>query len=386
MNRTATLALIVLSASLLALFVASARTPLGPTSSDYAALVNQAEDSLRSLARGGVGALARPDARSGLEQLTKRPLAPLLSAWSALSLGRVGLVSGSTSVRMPWLILAGLMPVSVFVLLRPRWPASAAFGAAFWLVMSPGFVVNALSVRPSVLAVWSGWLVLVAYACVARERAGRVRCMLLIACAVLAWLAFGLSFGALWVAPLLLLHAWSIGGSVSLRALRRGNVPVPAAALLVIAALPVAVIAFDPLLWHADVPAMIRRVFDEEDPVHGSAPPLTPFVLPCLLALAGLAELSRGALARRFATGEFCPRRDPSALGLLLALGLGLAAFCSGLSPRLSSEFATELLRPILACLVAIGAASLASFAFARHARFVAFAEAGFLLLTLLVR
>jgi hypothetical protein len=203
------LALALLGVSLVTLTVLSGRIPLGPLSSDYAALVNQAEDSIHGFAQNGPHILVQPEGRAALEELTKRPLAPLLSAWSALSVGRVGLLDGSSSVRLPWLILAGAMPVSVFLFLRQRASTVTAFGAGFWLFLSPGFVSSALAVRPNALAVWSGWLVLVASVCTGQARTPRARCALSLLCAALACLAFGLSFRALWIVPLLLIHAWS---------------------------------------------------------------------------------------------------------------------------------------------------------------------------------
>ncbi|HWZ87983.1 MAG TPA: hypothetical protein VNW92_04015 [Polyangiaceae bacterium] len=377
------LALVLLGVSLVALIVLSSRTPLGPLSSDYAALVNQAEDSIHGFAQIGTRVFEQPKGRAALEQLTKRPLAPMLSAWSALSIGRVGLLDGSSSVRLPWLILAAAMPLSLFLLLRQRAGTVTAFGAGFWLFSSPGFVSSALAVRPSALAVWSGWLVLVVSVCTVQVRTVRARSALLILCGALACLAFGLSFRALWVVPLLLIHAWSARPRGTLLAARHGHLPVPTTALLVIGVLPVAVVVFDPLLWHAEVPALIRRVFDEEDPVRSVVATIRPFVLPGLLALVGLSVLARDALARRFATGEFRPRRDPRSVGLLLTLaGLWATLSCS-LGAATGQEFGAELLRPVLACWVAIGAASLASRWFARHARLV---EVGLLLLTLLAR
>jgi hypothetical protein len=327
--------------------------------------------------------LGEGEARSALEQLTNRPLAPLLSAWSALSLGRIGLLDGSSSVRLPWLILAGLAPVSVFFALRARAGERLAFAAGAWLLFSPGFVASALSVRPTALAVWSGWLVLVAYTCAHRQRIPRVRCALFAACAVLASAAFGLSFSALWVVLVLVAHGLSARPLAALRASERGYLPIPTATLCVLTALPIAVFTFDPVLWHAEVPALIRRVFDEADPSESIAQRVAPLVMPCLLGLVGLAVLAETALARRFATGEFRPARDPSALGLLLALTLFLALVCLLLGAAPGAEFGVELLRPILACLVALGAAELGARLFSRHARW---AELAFLLFSLLVR
>jgi hypothetical protein len=372
----------VFGISLVVLFVASARAPLGAASSDYAALVNQAEDVVHALAQGGPSALAQHEVRSQFEQLTTRPLAPLLSAWSALSLGRIGVLDGSSSVRLPWLILAGCATAAVFFLLRDRWGMRTAAGAALWLLLSPGFVTSALSVQPTALGVWSGWLVLVAYAWVARERATPVRAVLSLACGALAFVAFGLSFCALWVVPVMLALAWVSQGRVALLDSERGHVPVPVAALLAVVVLPLAILGFDPALWHTEAPAIIRRVFSGEEPTLASAPRLAPLALPALLGLCGLGALTWHGLGRRFATGEFRPPRDRSALGALLTLSLGSVAAAWGFGV-LGPAFAVELSRPILACLVAIGAASLAGNVGARHARL---AEPALLLLALLVR
>ncbi|HTA91709.1 MAG TPA: hypothetical protein VK745_19130 [Polyangiaceae bacterium] len=383
MKLVSKLSIVLLSLSFVTLLGTSVRSPLGPGSSDYAALVNQAEDSVRMVAGGGVHALGLPEARSQIEQLGKRPLVPLLSAWSALSVGRLGLLDGSSSIRLPWLILAGLLPLSVFFVLVERFGATTATGAACWLLFSPGFVTGALLAKSSALAVWSGWLVLAAYAVWRRERARRERRERLILCGVLALVCFGLSLGAVWVVPVLLLHALSSDGAQALRSAERGQLPVSTAALLVVAVLPLAVIVWDPLLWHADMPTLIRRVFEEEDAVRSVLPRLAPFVVPGLLAVCGLSALALRGLARRFATGEFRPRRDHAATGLLVALGLLGGGLCWTLGVSSGSEFALELIRPFLACLVALGAAALASRFAARRARW---AELALVALALLVR
>jgi hypothetical protein len=383
MTAATKLALALLGVSLVTLLVVSARTPLGPANSDYAALVNQAEDLVRTVARDGLGAFGRSEVRNHVEQLTKRPLTPLLSAWSALSLGRVGLLAASSSVRLPWLILAGLMPLSVFLVLRDRYGVRAALGAACWLLLSPGFIDSALAVRLDALGVWSGWLPLAAYAWSERERTLHARRELLAACGVLGLIAFGLSLEALWVLPLILVHALSVRGAQNLRASERGQVLIPATALLLIAVLPVAMVACDPMLWHADAPTIIRRVFDEEDPASSVTSRFAPFFVPALLSLCGLVALALHGLARRFATGQYRPARDRSGIGLLLGLGLLCAALCAWFGASSGRQFAVELLRPFLACLVGIGAATLSSRFATRHAQF---AEAGLLVLALLVR
>jgi hypothetical protein len=383
MRVVAKLALALLGASLVTLFVASARTPLGAAHSDYAALVNQAEDLVRTIAHDGFGALGQTEVKSQVEQLTKRPLTPLLSAWSALSLGRVGLLDSPSSVRLPWVILAGLMPLSVFLVLYDRCGTRTALGAGCWLLLSPGFVDSALAVRPDALGVWSGWSLLTVYAWSERERTLHARRALLVACGALGLLAFGLSLDVLWVLPLILVHALSVRGAQELRAAERGQVLIPATALLLIAVLPVAIVACDPLLWHADAPTIIRRVFDEEDPVSSVTSRLAPLFVPGLLSLCGLVALVLHGLARRFATGQYRPARDRSGIGVLLGLGLLCAALCAWFGASSGREFAVELLRPFLACLVGIGAAALSSRFAARRAHL---AEAGLLVLALLVR
>jgi hypothetical protein len=376
----------VLLVSFTVLFVASSREPLGPTNSDYAALVNQAEDAVRSVADRGLGALRQPESLALLEALTKRPLAPLLSAWAALSVGRLGLLDGSSCVRLPWLVLAGFTPASVYWLLLRRGSVATALGGACWLLGSPGFLASALAVRPSALAVWSGWLVLVAAVCAARERRSREQLALLAVCALGAWLAFGLSYAVFWSLPVLLVHGWGARGSAALRGLRRGRLLVSTAALVVIAAAVVAVVCFDPLLWQPEVPALIRRLLEEEVPAPASVPRFGPFWLPALLGVVGLFVLARAALARRFATGEHRPKRDPSALGLLLVLVLFLAALSGLFGPNAGQEFSVQLLRLPLAILVTLGAAELAARAFTRDARARLLAQGALLALTLIVR
>ena len=386
MNRRAACGLLVLIVSFLVLFGASAREPLGPANSDYAALVNQAEDAVRSVAQRGLGALRQPESLGLLAPRTKRPLAPLLSAWAALSVGRLGLLDGSSSVRLPWLILASLTPASLYWLMLRRWSVATALGGACWLLGSPGFLASALAVSPSVLAVWSGWLVLALGVGAQGERRRRERLALLAACALTAWLAFGLNYAALWALPVLLVHGWGARGSAAVHAVQRGTLPVSTAALFVILAVPVAVVCFDPVLWQLDVPALIRRLLEEEPPVGAVAPRFGPFGLPALIGLVGLFALARTALARRFATGEHRPTRDPSALGLLLGLVLFVAALSGLFGGSAGQEFSSQLLRMPLAVLVTLGAAELAARAFGRAARARGLAQAALLALALIVR
>ncbi len=379
MSRDGRVALALCAGSLLVLLVLSARSPLGPASSDYAALVNQAEQAVRGVARDGLGFFASAEGSHAVEQLTKRPLAPLLSAWVALSFGRVGLLDGSTCVRLPWLLLAALAAAGTFLMLRRRLPRSSAALGAIWLLASPGFAASALSVAPGALAAWAGWLVLGAAGSAASARTERERCAWSCASGGIALLGFGLSFATVWVVPLLLAHGWLARGRASLTASEHGALPVPPSALCVAIALPLGVVLFDPLLWHSPVPAVIRRVFEETDARSALGTGLGALALSLLLALSGAVALAHAALARRFATGEFRPKRDPSALGLELLLASVLCA----LAVPLDGDFAAQLLRPILACLVGFGAASVARRWFVRHA---ALAEAALLLASLLVR
>jgi hypothetical protein len=377
------LACALLLLSCIVLFLASARQPLGASSSDYAALVNQAEDTVRVAAARGVRALGQPEARSAIERLGNRPLAPLLSAWSALSFGRLGLLDSSSSVRLPWLILAALLPLSLFLLLRARFRSRTAAIASLWLLLSPGFIDGVLSVRASMLAISAGWLVVAGCACAARQRSSRARCWLLIASASCAWIGCGLSFAVTWVIPVLLFYTWLANRERSQQLLARGYLPLPIAPFAVLVALPVAVYSFDPLLWHSAAPALIRRVFEEDDGVSAGAAGLAWLVLPMLVGCVGTLALARAALARRFATGEFRPPRDPSALGGLLASGLICCAVYGLAGTASSREFCLALSRPLLACLVAIGAAFVAERLSARYAHFV---EPVLVVLTLLVR
>jgi len=293
------------------------------------------------------------------------------------------LLDGSSSIRLPWLMLAALLPLSVFLLLVERFGAKTAAYAACWLLFSPGFVTGALTAKSSALAVWSGWLVFAAYAAWRRERVGRARRDRLLLCGALALACFGISLGAAWVVPVLLLHSLISGDAQALRSAERGQLPVSTAALLVVALLPVAIVVWDPLLWHADVPTLIRRVFEEEDAVRVEVPRLAPFVVPGLLAVCGLGALALSGLARRFATGEFRPQRDRGTTGLLLVLGLLGGALCWTLGASSGREFASELLRPCLGWLVGLGAGALASRFAARRARL---AELALVVLALLVR
>lgn len=386
MSQRAIWGLLVLVASWLALFVASAREPLGPANSDYAALVNQAEDAVRSVAERGLGALRPTESRASLEPLTKRPLAPILSAWAALSVGRLGLLDGSSSVRLPWLVLAGLTPAAVYWLMLRRWSVATALGGALWLLCSPGFLASALAVRPSALAVWSGWLVLVTCVWAQGERRRRERGALLALCALGSWLALGLSYAALWILPVLLLHDWGARFAATLRVARRGRLAVSTATLIVLAAVPVAIFCFDPALWQPEVPALIRRLLDAEAPVRDIVPGFAPFALPTLLGVVGLFGLARAALARRFATGEHRPERDPSALGLLVALVLFIALLAGPFGASANPEFSAQLVRLPLAVLATIGAADLAARIIRRDARGRLLVHAGLLALALIVR
>ncbi len=379
MSRDSKLALALFFGSLIVLLVLSARSPLGPANSDYAALVNQAENVVRGVAREGFSFLTSAEGDRAIEDLSKRPLAPLLSAWSALSLGRVGLLDGSSSVRLPWLVLAALGPVGIFLRLRRLVSVRCAVLGGAWLLAAPGFIDSALTVNPASLSAWAGWLVLAAVASAAQARRAHERCAWVCASGGIAWFGFGLSFAMLWVVPLLIVHGWLERGHPTLRASEHGKLPVSAATLAVVLALPLAVLAFDPLLWRSQAPAMIRRLFEEQDAPRVLTASFGALVLPSVLALSGAVALAHAALARRFATGEFRPPRNQGALGLGLMLAVGASVALA----LFQGQLAEQLLRPLLACLVAIGAAAIARRWFSRHALV---AESALLVLSLLVR
>lgn len=379
MSRDGKLALAIFAGSLFALLVLSAHSPLGPANSDYAALVNQAENAVRGVASDGFAFFASASGKHAIEQLSKRPLVPLLSAWSALSLGRIGVLDGSTSVRLPWLVLAAIAPACIFLQLRARLATRSAIAGAAWLVASPGFVASALAVSPAALPAWSGWAVLTAASRAANARRVGARCAWVCAAGGFALVACGLSFAVLWLVPLVVAHTWLARGGATLQASERGSLPISAAAAAVLCALPLGVLLFDPLLWHVTVPSMIFRLFEEEDAVNAGAVSFGSLVLPAVLALAGAVALAHAALARLFATGEFRPRRDCSQLGLTLLLAGLTCALLSSADLPLSNQ----LLRPILACLVGLGAVAIARRWFSRYA--IA-AELALLASSLLVR
>jgi len=379
-TRDAKLALALFVGSLLALLALSARTPLGPASSDYAALVNQAEDVVRTIARNGVASLGNATEKSPLEALGKRPLAPLLSAWAALSIARVGLLDGSTSVRLPWLVLAALMPPCIYWQLRERVGMRAALLGGLWLLASPGFASSALAVAPAALGAWAGWLVVGATARTASVRLPHERCFWWCITSGVATLGFGLCFAVVWALPLVALQGWLARGKATLLAGERGKLPVPTALVLAASCLPVGVIVFDPLLWHSSLPTMIRRVFEEKDPtLMVGAANSASLLRAALLAPIGGFALARTALARRFATGAFRPARDRSELASTVLLAGILCAFLASVYEPLSQALA----RPICACLVASGAAFVAERWAARHA---AVAEAALVLVSVLLR
>lgn len=348
--------------------------------------VESASALVKRVASKGLSELWLPEHRATLDS----GLLVVAGAWSKLSLGRVGVVDPLTAMRLPWILIGALAPLSLYLMLAPSRGKLVALAAALSCLSLPRFGHAVVVGSEAALVSALGCFVLAAHVRAlgpARggEPGGRATLGWAFAGALALGLGASLSLGVLWVAALVALHfVWA--RRAGLRGwLRRGRFPLPALLFVALPIAPLVVIALRPGLWKAS-PAVIARFFlapletsivradfagrvVDGLPVPGAfAPVWLVHTLPLtfvLLGLAGVLALGHETLARRFASGSLRPPADRHAVGALALLGLCFGLFGPALTPDVLTTFPprVELMLPFVAIVAAIGLGRLASLA-----------------------
>jgi 4-amino-4-deoxy-L-arabinose transferase-like glycosyltransferase len=375
----------------------------GPAFDELARLraENAMQAVVRHIASSGVAALAAPSSQAAYAAFHGRgTLLVLLSAWSRLSIGRVGLLDSLSAARLPWLMLSALSALLVYVLALPSLGRRTALLAGLLLALTPRWV-HAAAVSSSGVAATACWLFVMAsyIRSLGPARAGLNQKTNTLGWGLLAAAAtgFGLavSSATLWALAIVVLHFWLARHRSTRRLLKRGRVPVPPFVLFAIFIAPVACVLFNPALWRIRIVSIARwllaplapsvaatqyagQLVDGPPVPGGYAARWLVETLPAVLlacALVGLGVLAHRALARRFATGSLRPPRDRHALGTLIGLCLAFTVLGPFVRPAVLTTFPprVELALPFVALSAAIGLERAARAA--AGARFAAWAE-----------
>ena len=367
----------------------SART--GPAFDELSRVeaVEHACDVVRAVAQHGFGELGRSGAfapRSSTE--ARSSIAVLLGAWSELSAGRVGLLDPLTSARLPWLLFAALGPALLYALVSPSRGPLAGAVAGLLLLSMPGFG-HAAAVTSEAVTRSTAWVLVLALSQRAMLSRGRAVLAWSAAAAVALGAGSALTFGALWALPLAVLHFWLCRRHQFFRLLRCGRVALPAFVPLALVVVPAVVFALTPALWTMNVVSLVRwalaplapsvepalfagRLVTELPVPLGFASTWLVFTLPAATlacVLVGLGVLGHRALARRFARGRLRPRRDRTALGGLVALGLAMTLIGPACVPAPLAVFPPDAAAalPFAAIAAALGVDRVARVAYERR-------------------
>lgn len=349
------------------------------------AAIDAAVELVKGVSGRGPSELLRPDQRASLES----GVLVIGGAWSKASLGRIGVLDPLTAMRLPWLLLGALVPLSLYLIVRPsRGRAGGLMAAALCGVM-PRFSHAVVVLDEGAVVASMACVVIAAHVRAmgpARSGAPGARWSLAWAAVGAVALGFGasLSLGVLWVVPLIVAHFVWARRRIARRWVARGRVPIPALLILALPIAPLILLALSPALWKAS-PALVARVF---------LAPLEPTVVPSeiagrvvtglpvpghlgwawlvhtvplavLLALfVGLSAIFHEHLARRFASGSLRPARDRHALGALALIGIAGWLLGVALMPDVLTTFPPRVvtLLPLVAIASALGLMKLASF------------------------
>lgn len=362
-----------------------------------------ADGLVRHVASSGVSALASTSAQAVFATFHGRgTFLVLLSAWSKLSIGRVGLLDPLTAARLPWLVLAALSAVLVYVLALPSLGRRTALLAGVLLALTPRWLHQA-AVQSSGVAAAACWLLVIApyVRSLGPARAGLHEKTNAIGWGLFAAVAVGFGLGiasaTLWAVVIVVLHFWLARHRATRRLLKHGRVPVPPFVLFATFIAPLACMLFNPALWRIRLVSIARWLLAPLAPTVAAthyagqlvdAPPVPGgytlrwlvVTLPAVLlacALVGLGVLAHRALARRFASGSLRPPRDRHALGTLIALGLVWTVLGPFVCPAILTTFPplVEICLPFVALAAAVGLSRAARAA--AGARFAQWAEIG---------
>jgi hypothetical protein len=359
---------LVFAVALSMLIVVSQRT--GPSFAEVArqSYIEQAELVVLAVAEQGPGALSSSSARKTYQGFGETPGLPLLlSGWSKLSVGRVGLLDPLTAIRLPWLALCALVPVLLFAMGRASGAPFTGVLAAALISIVPSFL-HASVVGAEGAVVAAGWL-LVAYPYVRSllARSARARCFWSLSGAAALGLGMAFSPMTVYILPILLVHAALREPRATLAALRSGRgafIPVPLLFLALLLATPLVLFLSSPALWVASSPTDIVRVAlaplgAEVTPGFYRGELVTKPSVPLGFGLTWASRavpLAYGALAL-FALLGSRALRDKAHMLLLAGLALVATILVPGLLPRVLTRFPplVEVALPWLALAAAAG-------------------------------
>jgi hypothetical protein len=362
-RRVLVAGLLVLFGGAVLAFVGSRAT--GPTFDELGriAICARANVFARAFSDVGLSATVSSSARSIYDDLSPFGVIPaLISGSMGESLARLGVVDRLTGVRLGWLLVTMTAPLSLFLVVEASRGLRVAALAVCILAAIPRWS-HATAVASEPAVVTSLWLlVLASYVRslplpIALRKAGVRRRHR--ASAALFGLVFGLAVAinsaTLWVVPLIVLHYFTRDGLRSLRALRRGVAPVPAAFLGALCVSPLVVLLLTPKLWRGGAVSAAEWLFlplsPSVEPVTYAGALVTADTVPrsyaagylaatvpvviALCALGGLVVMLRDHVrARRDDRSS-----DPAGLGPLVLLGLVAVMLGPALEPRVFLRF-----------------------------------------------
>lgn len=197
-----------------------------------------------SVAAEGLGALVAPEVRDVYASLGGRRIGlQLLSAWSSLSIGRLGWLDTLTSARLPALVLAAGGGSGVFLLGTALFGRRAGLFAALLLLSYQRYWQQAVvgNAAATIAAAWT--LSLAAYVCALRQPRQGLRYSLLFACAIGIGAAFEPASLYIILVPLLHFPFTRAAGSYG------GRVPVFLGIPLGVVCAGASAIALNPSYW-----------------------------------------------------------------------------------------------------------------------------------------
>jgi hypothetical protein len=349
--------------------------------------VRRATELVRAVNDLGPSALGSSSAEAIYdEMLPFGPLPAIISGWFGEVFARAGLLDRIVAARLGWLLLTGAVPGALyFFVLRSRGARVGALSACALFAM-PRWVHAAAAARePAVVA--GIWIILLALyvqslppSLVERRRgiALRSRCSA-VAFAITLGLGVSTSLATLWVLPFIVVHALVARPQGLAAGLRRGMLTLPVGLLLVLLVSPLVTVAVTPTLWRANggrvaewllsplaptiEPLLYRggSVVSPRDVPGGYALRWLVATTPALVLV--LALLGAGVMAADYTERRRLGRRDDTALGVLLLLGLIAVVFGPAVTPIVLTRFPprVEAALPILAIAMAITVDRIAS-------------------------
>lgn len=277
------------------------------------------------IAESGPGELARGAAALGDTAPLRSPLLVALGAWAKLSFGRLGLLSQTTSARLPWLVVAALGPAAVGAL------GASLFGEPRGMLLGLALLLHPFWLLDAVRGCMAPASALLAVAATAAcgPRSSRSTSSAVAALAV----PVGMTVlpAVVWALPI------AVGHRLWIDRRRRRAMPsavsVPTWAVVAFAVSPAVVCALSPACWHGGVPG-VARAWLESLGARGMFPPAdrsdADYLTVALGVAATFALVVLALHGLRVVTGERRARDlSASALGLTGIVASAVAAASS---------------------------------------------------------